>query len=68
MFTDINELNDYIRKTKGKRATSLSPLYSTNNYNPCSKNQLRQLTSGEVQQYLKEQKEQSKEWCHIVAC
>jgi hypothetical protein len=66
IFTDITELNDYISKTKGKRATSLSPLYSTKKYIPCSKSQLRQLTSKEVKQYLKEQEEQSKEWCHII--
>jgi hypothetical protein len=66
IFPDISDLNEYLAKTKGKKATSMSPLYSTKRYIPCSKDQLRRLTKNEVNLYLKEQKEQSKEWRHII--
>ena len=66
IFSGKQELEDYVKKNSNKRASSEYPLFRTHKYNQCSEKQLRKLTSGEIEIYLKERKEQASSWRNIL--
>jgi hypothetical protein len=60
IFPSELELNDYLHNNKQKRRTSAQPLYVSPRYTACTSQQLRMLTKGEIEKYLKEHYSQYK--------
>ena len=54
------ELDDYLHNNKHKRCTSAQPLFVSPRYTACTSQQLRMLTKGEIEKYLKERYSQYK--------
>jgi hypothetical protein len=66
IFSDRRELENYLKNNAHKKAVSGNPLYWTATYHQCAENQLRKLTKKEIDIYLKERKDQAKEWRHLL--
>ena len=60
IFPSELELNDYLHNNKHKRCTSAQPLFVSPRYTACTSLQLRMLTKGEIEKYLKEHYSQYK--------
>lgn len=60
IFSSELELNDYLHNNKHKRCTSAQPLFVSPRYTACTSQQLRMLTKGEIEKYLKERNSQYK--------
>ena len=60
IFSSELELNDYLHNNKHKRCTSAQPLFVSPRYTACTSQQLRMLTKGEIEKYLKERYSQYK--------
>ena len=60
IFPSELELNDYLHNNKHKRCTSAQPLFVSPRYTACTSLQLRMLTKGEIEKYLKERYSQYK--------
>ena len=54
------ELNHYLHNNKHKRCTSTQPLFVSPKYTASTSQQLRMLTKGEIEKYLKERNSQYK--------
>jgi hypothetical protein len=66
IFTDNEELKDYLKININKRATSEYPQFVTKIYHQCSEKQLRKLTIEEIDIYLKGRKDQANQWRHLI--
>lgn len=66
IFPDRKEIQNQLKNNADKKSTSENPLYLTGTYNQCSEKQLRRLTMKEIDHYLKERKDQAKEWRHLI--
>ena len=66
IFANKQDLEIYLNNNINKKATSEHPHFITKVYNQCSEKQLRQLTSAEIDTYLKEKKEQAKKWRNFI--
>jgi hypothetical protein len=62
IFANKQELENYLKNNPHKKATSGNPLYMTSTYKQCPEKQLRRLTKKEIDIYLKQRKDQAKEW------
>lgn len=60
IFHTKKELNEYLRKNPEKSCTSMDPVYISEKYSPIEEKQIRRLSSDEVYQYIKEQKQNNK--------
>jgi hypothetical protein len=60
IFPSELELNDYLHNNKQKRRTSAQPLFVSSRYTASTSQQLRMLTKGEIEKYLKERNSQYK--------
>ena len=60
IFSSELELNHYLHNNKHKRCTSAQPLFVSPRYTACTSQQLRMLTKGEIEKYLKERYSQYK--------
>ena len=60
IFPSELELNHYLHNNKHKRCTSAQPLFVSPRYTACTSQQLRMLTKGEIEKYLKERNSQYK--------
>jgi hypothetical protein len=58
IFSDRQELENYLQNNIKKKFTSERPLYVTGTYRQCAETQLRRLTKKEIDKYLKERKDQ----------
>jgi hypothetical protein len=66
IFIDKKDRENYLKNNSNKKATSDNPLFVTDVYNQCSEKQLRKLTAKEIDIYLKERKDQAKEWRNLI--
>lgn len=66
IFTSIDELQKYINGNQDKECTTLKPLFATKHYKKYKENQLRSISTDEVDTYLQERKIESEEWSNFI--
>lgn len=66
IFSSNEDLLNYLNKNKNKKCNTLKPLFETERYIECNRNQLRMISSDEVDSYMKERKVESEEWRNLI--
>ncbi|WP_439959095.1 hypothetical protein [Streptococcus ruminantium] len=54
IFADIEDLQRYLKKNKGKTCEDMKPVFSVKEYREYVNTQVRKLTVSEIQKYLSE--------------
>lgn len=54
IFADINDLQLYLKKNKGKTCAKTEPIFTVNGYKEYANTQVRKLTSDEIRKYMSE--------------
>jgi hypothetical protein len=55
IFADVEDLQLYLSKNKGKICDSMTPVFTAGEYRECANTQVRKLTVDEIQKYMSEQ-------------